>query len=491
MRPESLHQRRLPVFSPAFDERPMHILTVSQVTRDIKDVLEDTFPAVWIEGEISNLRIVQSGHAYFTLKDAQSQLRTVMFRSALRQIRFTPEAGMQVVVRGQLTVYEPRGDYQLLADTLEPKGVGALQLSFEQLKERLFQEGLFDETRKRPIPAVPQRIGIVTSPTGAAIQDIIRVVHRRRANVHLYLYPVRVQGKEAPAEIVTALAALNRFEPKLDVLIVGRGGGSLEDLWAFNEEAVARAIANSEIPVIAAVGHEIDYTIADFVADLRAPTPSVAAELVATSEEELRQQLTSLVMRAQSVAQQTLRRTRGTLERVVTSRVLREPQRLIEMRQQQIDDLMLQLEKAWQNNAHECARRLQTLNRALIRLNPRTRWQRLRTRLHALPHRLETTLRSRLALRRETLHGLGAMLNSLSPLAVLGRGYSVCRHTVTQRLLTSIATIHPGQHVEVLLGDGQFTCTVDDVLKGEPDRGRSDFRTSLETPRRDRGGAGN
>ncbi len=486
-----LQDRRLTVLSPALDDRPLHILTVSQATRDIKDFLEDAFPVLWIEGEISNLRIVQSGHAYFTLKDADSQLRTVMFRSALRQLRFTPEAGMQVVVRGQLTVYEPRGDYQLLADTLEPKGVGALQLAFEQLKERLFQEGLFDEARKRPLPAVPQRIGIVTSPTGAAIQDIIHVVHRRRANVHLYLYPVRVQGREAPAEIVAAIAALNAFRPKLDVLIVGRGGGSLEDLWAFNEESVARAMANSDIPVIAAVGHEIDYTIADFVADLRAPTPSAAAELVAKSDEELRQQLTSLLLRAQTVGQQNLRYARATLERVMSNRVLREPQRLIKMWQQQTDDLMLQLEKAWQNSAHERTRRLQTLNKALIRLNPRTRWQRLRTHLHTLPHRLETAMQTRMALRRKILSGHGAMLNSLSPLAVLGRGYSICRDPATQRLITGIGAVQPGQHVEVLLGDGQFTCTVDDILKGDPDRGRTDFRTSLETPRGNSGSPGN
>ena len=249
------------------------VLTVSQVTQEIKELLEDSYPLVWIEGEISNLRIVQSGHAYFTLKDAKSQLRAVMFRSSVRQLPFTPEAGMQVIARGRLSVYEPRGDYQLIAEAIDPKGVGALQIAFEQLKERLFQEGLFDQDRKLPLPAMPQRIGVVTSPTGAAIRDIIQVAHRRSANVHLFLYPVRVQGKEAAGEIARAIAALNAYEPALDVLIVGRGGGSLEDLWAFNEEPVAWAIAGSEIPVISAIGHETDTTIADFVADLRAPTP--------------------------------------------------------------------------------------------------------------------------------------------------------------------------------------------------------------------------
>ena len=263
------------------------VLTVSQVTQELKELLEDSYPLVWIEGEISNLRVVQSGHAYFTLKDARSQLRAVMFRSSVRQLPFTPEAGMQVVARGRLSVYEPRGDYQLIAEAIDPKGVGALQIAFEQLKERLFQEGLFDQDRKLPLPAMPQRIGVVTSPTGAAIRDIIQVAHRRSANVHLFLYPVRVQGNEAAGEIVRAIDALNAYEPALDVLIVGRGGGSLEDLWAFNEEPVAWAIARSEIPIISAIGHETDTTIADFVSDLRAPTPSAAAELVVKSAEEV------------------------------------------------------------------------------------------------------------------------------------------------------------------------------------------------------------
>ncbi len=479
------------MLAPLFDERPFHILTITEVTRDIKELLEDTFASVWVEGEISNWRVVQSGHAYFTLKDAQTQLRTVMFRSALRQLPFDPEAGMQVVARGRLTVYEPRGDYQLLAETLEPKGVGALQVAFEQLKERLFQEGLFDETRKRPLPLVPQRIGIVTSPTGAAIRDIIQVVHRRRANVHLYLYPAHVQGKEAVPDIVQGIAALNAWRPQLDVLIVGRGGGSLEDLWAFNEEKVVRAIATSEIPIISAVGHEIDYTIADFVADLRAPTPSVAAELVVKSEEELRQPLQTLLARMQTVTQHTLRHAHTALEHLMTCRVLREPHRMVEARQQYVDDLLLQLEKAWQNSMHERTRRVHQATRTLARLNPQLRWQRLGAHVHTLQHRLETAMRSRLTLHREQLNGLGSTLNSLSPLAVLGRGYSICRDPVTQRLTTSTTSVHPGQQVEVLLSDGHLTCTVDVIQKRESDGGRFDLRASLEALRGNRRGPGN
>lgn len=479
------------MLAPLVAARPFQVLTITEVTRDIKALLEDTFASVWVEGEISNWRVVQSGHAYFTLKDAHSQLRSVMFRSALRQMPFAPEAGMQVVAHGRLTVYEPRGDYQLLAATLEPKGVGALQIAFEQLKERLFREGLFDEARKRPLPLVPQRIGIVTSATGAAIRDIVQVVHRRRANVHLYLYPAHVQGKEAVPDIVRGIAALNAWEPKLDVLIVGRGGGSLEDLWAFNEEPVARAIAASAIPIISAVGHEIDYTIADFVADLRAPTPSAAAELVVKSEDELRQQLTALQARMQTVLQHTMRRTHTALNRLMTSRILREPQRLVQTRQQYIDDLLLQCEKAWHNTRQERTRRLQQATRTLVRLNPRGRWQRLYTHLDTLQHRLDTAMRSHVTLQREKLNGLGSTLHSLSPLGVLGRGYSICRDPLTQRLLTSAATASPGQRVEVLLSDGQLTCTVDAIHERESDSGRFDLRASLEALRGTRRGSGN
>ena len=467
---------------PLFDERSSQILTVSQVTREVRDLLEEAFSTLWVEGEIANWRVVQSGHAYFTLRDASSQLRTVIFRSALRQLLFTPETGMHVIARGRLTVYEPRGDYQLLASTIEPKGIGALQLAFEQLKERLLHEGLFDEARKRPLPLVPHRIGIVTSPTGAAIRDIIQIVQRRRVNVHIQLYPVRVQGQEAAQEIAQGIAALNALCPPPEVLIVGRGGGSLEDLWAFNEEQVARAIAASQIPVVSAVGHEIDYTIADFVADLRAPTPSAAAELVVKSEEELRQQLTSLLARMHATVRHTVERSQSAFERLITYRSLRDPHRLVETLQQQVDDLTLQLEKGWQNSTQEHAKRLQMAITSLAKLNPRVRWQRLYTHLHALQHRLESVARSRLALRWEMLSGLSNTLHSLSPLAVLGRGYSICRDPVTQHVISSVTALGPGQHAEVLLSDGHITCTVDDVYRKEPNHGRFDLRASFETP---------
>src|SRR3989339_1280832 len=262
------------------------VYTVSELTRAIKFVLEEDFPEVLVEGEISNFRVPNSGHAYFTLKDKDSQLKVVLFKLNKRLLKFEPDDGLHVIVRGRISVYEPRGEYQLIADYMEPKGIGALQLAFEQLKEKLFKEGLFDEAHKIPIPQFPQKIAIVTSPTGAAIRDMLRIIDRRFSNVHIIIYPVKVQGEGASAEIARAVKELNAL-PDIDVMIVGRGGGSIEDLWAFNEEIVARAIYDSRIPIISAVGHETDFTIADWVAEYRAPTPSAAAEKATPDMKEL------------------------------------------------------------------------------------------------------------------------------------------------------------------------------------------------------------
>ena len=264
--------------------------TVSELTAELKILLEDVYPAVWLEAEISNLRQPASGHMYFTLKDAGAQIRGVMFRGRNLRLRFQLEDGLAVLVHGTLTIYEPRGEYQIVVESMEPKGVGALQLAFEQLKARLAKEGLFDEARKRAIPLLPRRIGIVTSPTGAALRDILQVLERRFATVDLLIHPVAVQGDQAAPEIEAALDALN-LRGDVEVIILARGGGSLEDLWAFNEERVARAIARSKIPVVSAIGHETDFTIADFVADLRAPTPSAAAEMVIARKGEIAQRL--------------------------------------------------------------------------------------------------------------------------------------------------------------------------------------------------------
>ncbi|HXG04019.1 MAG TPA: exodeoxyribonuclease VII large subunit, partial [Candidatus Binatia bacterium] len=272
------------------------VLTVTQLTEQLRRTVEERFPAVWVEGEISNFRLYGSGHAYFTLKDEGAQLRAVMFRTRTRRLRFEPTDGLHVLAFGALEVYPQRGEYQLVVELLEPRGVGALQLAFEQLKQRLGAEGLFDAGRKRPLPRFPRRIGLVTSPDGAALRDMLRIIGRRFAGLSIVLAPCRVQGEGAAEEIAQGLADLNRLGG-VDVIIVGRGGGSLEDLWAFNEEVVARAIAASKVPVISAVGHEVDVTIADFVADVRAPTPSAAAEMVAARRDELIERFAALELR--------------------------------------------------------------------------------------------------------------------------------------------------------------------------------------------------
>ena len=325
--------------------RPNQILTVSELTRRVKDLLEAQFPSAWVEGEISNFTAATSGHLYFTLKDANAQLSAVMFRGSAAKLNFKLKDGLQVIAFGQVSVYEKRGQYQLIVGQMMPKGLGALQLAFEELKQRLAKEGLFDPARKKPIPTLPQRIGLVTSPSGAAIRDFLNIIGRRYPNVHIVINPVRVQGAGAAEEIAAAIDEFNALE-LADVLIVTRGGGSLEDLWAFNEEIVARAIARSRIPTISAVGHEIDFTIADFVADLRAPTPSAAAELVVKAKEEF----ASLVQQHQNRLDKDLRlrvsEARQRFSALATSYVFRQPAELIRQYQQQVDDLRHRLSQA-------------------------------------------------------------------------------------------------------------------------------------------------
>jgi exodeoxyribonuclease VII large subunit len=316
------------------------ILSVSQLTRLITDVLEENFEHVWVEGEISNIATPASGHLYFTLKDAGAQIRCVLFRAAARSLKFKPADGMRLIVRGRVSVFAQRGDYQLLAEYMEPQGIGALQLAFIQLKERLAREGIFDESLKKPIPLLPSRVGIVTSPTGAAIHDILTVINRRFANIEILIAPVKVQGEGAAGEIAAAVRDFNRYR-EVDVLIVGRGGGSLEDLWAFNEEIVARAISASRIPVISAVGHEIDFTIADLVADLRAPTPSAAAELVVASKAELSSSLESMTFRLIRAIEAAIAALRS--RQISAQGALRDPAMLIGHLVQRLDYLQERL----------------------------------------------------------------------------------------------------------------------------------------------------
>jgi exodeoxyribonuclease VII large subunit len=411
------------------------VLSVSELTHRLQEVLEDRFPAVWVEGEISNYRLYGSGHAYFTLKDAESQIRAVLFRNRGRRIKFEPADGLHVMAFGSIEVYAQRGEYQMVIELLEPKGLGALQLAFDQLKTRLQAEGLFDQARKRELPRFPRKIGVVTSPSGAAIRDILRVIGRRFGDLHIVIAPARVQGDGAAEEIAQGLRDLNALGG-VDVIIVGRGGGSLEDLWAFNEEIVARAIAASKVPVVSAVGHEVDYTIADFVADLRAPTPSAAAELV---------------VREKQAVVDTLAQLRARLERLAL-RPLRDLER-------RVDELAARLRREMRNELGRANHRVTLATRALRASDPVARVARDRHRLDSLQARMITLLHRRRDRARYALQTAVGRLDSLSPLAVLGRGYSLTR-TPAGDIVHSPAQVRVGDVIRVLLQRGSLDARV-------------------------------
>ncbi len=390
-----------------------HILTVTQLTYQLKNLLEGAFPDVWVEGEISNLTVPQSGHAYFTLKDEKSQVRAVLFRSSQSHLKFTLQHGMQVICRGRIGVYEQRGEYQIIVEYVEPKGVGALQKAFEELKARLEKEGLFDRGRKKPLPLLPRRIGVVTSPTGAAIRDILRVIKRRHPRMDILLYPVPVQGGDAASAIVEAVRYFNR-EKTVDVMIVGRGGGSLEDLWAFNEEAVARAIFASRIPVISAVGHETDFTIADFVADLRAPTPSAAAEMVVESETHLREAILSFESRLATGMRRKFELLRDAVRHA--RRLLADPRKGLEQFNQRVDELL---------------------------------------------GRLGLGLRHHVRRDRALLTSLAGALEHLNPIGILSRGYSITRKVPGDAIIKSADEVNAGDLVRTTLHRGEVLSRVE------------------------------
>ena len=435
------------------------VCTVSELAMRIKASLEDQFPAVWVEGEISNLRVPASGHAYFTLKDDTAQLRCVLFRSRGRRVAFQPEDGMQVLAFGGLDVYVARGEYQLIVELLEPKGVGALQLAFEQLKRRLEAEGLFEAARKRALPPFPRTIGIVTSPTGAAIRDMLHVIGRRFADLRILIAPVRVQGEEAPGEIVRALADLQEVA-ELDVVIVGRGGGSIEDLWAFNSERVARALAACRVPVISAVGHETDFTIADFVADLRAPTPSAAAELVVREKLQVVGALGDLYAALKQVMAQRLERERARLEALGRRRVLTDASRPLRDLHRRLDELGTRLALAARSRRQGAAHRVSLARNALRSLNPVARIANGTTLLSQLRGRLAAAAVHRAKASRHRFDAAVGQLDSLSPLAVLGRGYSLTR-LASGEIVRSAAQTRPGDALEILLRQGVVDARVE------------------------------
>ncbi|PYR31405.1 MAG: exodeoxyribonuclease VII large subunit [Acidobacteria bacterium] len=435
------------------------VLTVTELTVGVRNLLEAEFFEVWVEGELSNCRLWNTGHLYFTLKDSSAQIRGVIFRSALRYLKFKPADGLHVVARGRVSVYEPKGEYQLVCEHLEPQGLGALQLAFDQLKKRLQEEGLFDASRKRPLPVLPRKIGIVTSLDGAAIRDIIKVLRRRYANAHLVIRPTRVQGEGAAFEIAQALKAIGRVGG-VDVVIVGRGGGSIEDLWAFNEEIVARAIARSPVPVIAAVGHESDVTIADFVADVRAPTPSAAAELVVARKEEFRARIDRLHDRLGAAARGRIQGLSRRVHVVSGRPAMAGFAGRIGMKGRHAAELTHALARVMRRNAAGRERRLQQLRRQLEASDLGRRLAGIRTRLATAGGRLTGAMTRRQHRADGQLRTCASRLETLSPLAVLGRGYSVCWTADRIRVLRDASETTTGERVRVTLARGELDCEV-------------------------------
>ncbi len=480
-----------------------HVWKVSELTDRIRGLLETAFPDVWVEGEVSNCHSAQSGHLYFTLKDARAQIRCVCFRDQVRGLKFRPEDGLHVTIRGGLGVYDVRGEYQIYVTSIEPVGLGALQLAFEQLKKRLQDEGLFDEARKKPLPVLPLCIGVVTSPTGAAIRDILRVLKRRFPNAHVRLFPVKVQGEGAGKEIAAAVNYFNRAK-FADVLIVGRGGGSLEDLWAFNEEVVARAIAASEIPVITGIGHEADFTIADFVADLRAPTPSAAAELVVRSRQEFERHIAEHQRQLVQQIRYWISQRRHRVRDLETHRGFRRLETLVRRRRQQVDELSSSLAIGLRLRLGMTRQRLTrasarvgsfdlrgraavarrrivqhrdalsaALSRVMMRkqrsyLDARNRFgsldfgkriARLRSRVELLTSNVAEKIRRGLVSKRQRFEAARLQLEERSPFRILERGYAIA-YDASGKVLRSADQVALGEDIAVRLAHGELGATI-------------------------------
>ena len=453
--------------SPAESTVPTRrILSVSELNRAARTLLEGGFPLLWVEGEISNLAQPASGHLYFSLKDAQAQVRCALFRNRGLLLRFKPVNGMKVLVRGRVSLYEPRGDYQFLVESMEEAGHGALQRAFEALKERLAQEGLFDAALKRPLPPAPKTIGVITSPTGAAIRDILSVIRRRYPLARVVIYPVPVQGEGAAAKIAAMIGLASR-RAECDVLILARGGGSLEDLWAFNEEPVARAIRASSVPVVSGVGHEIDFTIADFAADLRAPTPTGAAELVTPDLGDWRRLLQTqagrLYQAERRLLQDLSRRLGWCRERLQQLH----PGRVLHDRSQRLDELQLRLERGIHTQLRHDRVRLAALHAALREHSPSRSLQRTSDRLDRLGLRLRAAARANLTHTANRLALSLRALEAVSPLATLNRGYAIVSDATSHTTLSHIGGMKPGQTVRTRLADGTFTAEVKSVDPGE------------------------
>ena len=437
-----------------------HVYSVSQLTAGIRTAIEDRFGQIWLEGEISNCKVWNTtGHMYFTLKDEGAQIKAVMFRTQVRYLRFKPEDGLHVVARGRLGVYEPKGEYQIVCEHMEPHGLGALQLAFEQLKKKLAAQGLFDPARKRPLPALPRRIGIVTSLDGAALRDILKVLRRRAPNASVLIRPARVQGEDAAPDIATGIRMIGRV-PGVDVIIVGRGGGSIEDLWAFNEERVAKAIAASPVPVVSAVGHETDVTIADFVADLRAPTPSAAAEMVVAAKQEFCNRIDRLGARLRAAARADLEKRRNRVHTLSSRRGLASFTTRLAMRGRHVAEVTHQFRAAIRGAIGARARVHRGLRQRLEQRDLARRLASIHGRLTVAEGRLSGAARLTQHRADARFRTLAGRLETLSPLAVLGRGYAVCWNGSKTAIVRSAASVAPGDAVQVTLAHGELGCHV-------------------------------
>jgi exodeoxyribonuclease VII large subunit len=461
-----------PLLQSLFDETERRPLSVTELTMQVRGALEARFASVWVEGEISNFKIAASGHWYFTVKDEGAQLHAKCFRGVNGRIRFRPSDGLQVRVRGRLSVYEPRGEYELIVEALDPVGAGALRVAFEQLRDRLALEGLFDDELKQPLPLFPRRIGIVTSPTGAAIRDILTILARRTRTVHVLFAPTRVQGEGAGHEISQAISLLNEYNERaladgrtdetIDVIIVGRGGGSAEDLWAFNEEGVARSIRASKIPVISAVGHETDVTISDFAADLRAPTPSAAAELVAAREDEIGAYVEALTRDMLRAARSSLVDARLRVQEAAMSPAFDEVRERLHDARSVVDEAAHRLETLMMRAAQATRRRTDAIRHRLSPARLGGRVAAARARFIILCASRDAALAARFETARARLARASASLDALSPLAVLKRGYALADDE-EGRLLRTTRNVRVGDTVRLRLAEGQLRCRVEEV----------------------------
>jgi exodeoxyribonuclease VII large subunit len=461
-----------PLFASLFDETERRPLTVTELTESVRKAIEARFASVWVEGEISNFKSHSSGHWYFTIKDEGAQLRAKCFRSANSRIRFRPKDGLHVRARGRLTVYEARGDYELIVEALDPVGAGALQIAFEQLRDRLRAEGLFAPELKRPLPIFPGRVGIVTSPTGAAIRDILNVISRRTSTVHVLFSPSRVQGEGAGPDIARAIRLINqyheraqrerRFNDLVDVLIVGRGGGSTEDLWAFNQEEVARAIRASAIPVISAVGHETDFTIADFVADKRAPTPSAAAELVAAREDQICSAIEQMGQNLTRLMRYKLVNARSRVQEHAMSRVFDEVRSRLRDANNATSSVQHRLQIEANRTLRAARDRADSLNRSLAPAQLRARLAEARLRYESAYSSCHAAIEKTVEDGGQRLGLAAASLDALSPLAVLQRGYALAQRA-DGKLLRDTASLSVGDSVQVRLAKGKMTAEVTDI----------------------------